>query len=201
DQSPSSGRLRKVRPSISQGLVVGDPMQREQRLDPLHVADALLGQASELAVGAASVLLLDTRHPHESARLTVPAAPGLQGAQQTLGVHAIRLHAPRPPVNLEACRIHDPAPKPRLRQSTLQPEPVVAGLKHALNPNRPPAPRHCRMSGRSISPIRPAASPPATRCLEILSVLGSWIAISHLALLSSMAKVPLSVPSLLTLSA
>jgi hypothetical protein len=53
-------------------------MQGEQRLHSIHVAHPLLTQPCKFAMRPPSILIVNARHAHERARLSVAAPPGLE---------------------------------------------------------------------------------------------------------------------------
>jgi hypothetical protein len=170
-------RLATARPQSSQRFApvtaqrpVGlNTMQRQQALDPIDVGHPLLDQSSQLAMRSARILLLDARDSDEGARLPIAATPGLQRPQEAFRVDPIGFDAAGPTVDLEAGRVHHPTGDPALGQTALD-------------------------QTRSITSMSASASPPPTRRRDTLSVAGSWIARSHVALLSSIATRTAAIP-------
>src|SRR5579872_2974927 len=83
-----------------------------------------------------SILLPNAWYAHEGARLSVASPPGLERSQQALGIYPVGFDATRPPVHFQARRIHDATGNPGLDQTAVQPEPIITGLEHALDPDR-----------------------------------------------------------------
>ena len=97
------------------------------------MSHAFFAQSVEFAMGPPGVFLIECRNTYKAAGLPVTPSPRLKSPQQTLGINPIRLYAPGPTVDFEACRIHDPARDPRPLQASLKPEPIVTGLEYALD--------------------------------------------------------------------
>ncbi len=81
--------------------------------------------------------------------MPVAPPPSLQCPQQALGVYPVGLHPARPAIYLQARRVHHIAGDPGQLQPALEPEPVVARLKHALDPEGP-ARAHLRIAPASL---------------------------------------------------
>ena len=107
---------------------------RQRRPLPTHLARRLVrhGRDTHLAPHPLLAVTDPHQHPHQLER-----------------VEPIRLRTPRPPIHLDARRIHHPIRHPQLRQRPMNPEPVAARFitahHHAPagNPNRRrPSPEH-----------------------------------------------------------
>jgi len=71
--------------------------------------------------------------------MALTPAPGNQRMKDTLNIDAVGLHPPRPPVGLQAGRLHHLASDIPLLKEPRQPKPVMAGLV-ALPPASDPYP-------------------------------------------------------------
>ena len=102
--------------------------QPQQRLDPGGVSGLLLDQPVALATGAARVLLLRARHPHDPHHPWLTAAIRHQGPQHLLAIDPVGLRPPGPLIHHNARRIEHMVRDPCRQQETMQPKPVVASL-------------------------------------------------------------------------
>ena len=126
--------------------------------------------------------------------MPVTATPGLQHPQEAFSVDPIGFDAARPAVDLDAGRIHHPAGDSALSETALQPEPVIARLEDAFDLDGSPQSGFGAVPDLLDVSMSVSASPPPTRRCDTLPGTGSWIARSHVVLLSSIATRAAATP-------
>src|ERR1700730_8648378 len=146
-----------------------------------------LGQPAAFAAGAARVLLLGGRHPHDPYHAGLTAQVRHQRAQHLLAIDPVGLHPPRSLIHRNARRVKHIVRDPIRQQKPVEPKPVVACLV-ATPHRRHPSQRPCRpLAHRSTSASKPARSPPPSLWWDTLSLSGQCSVTSQLLWLSSTA--------------
>src|SRR5262245_47354746 len=106
---------------------------REPPAQLIHQPRLLLDQGRPLATALPCGFIGDTRDAHLTPHARFPVTDPHQHLHQFQGIEAIRLRPPRPPIHLNARRIHHPIPHAHRGERAMNPEPVATGLVAALH--------------------------------------------------------------------
>ena len=123
----------------------------------------------------------DRRHPHFAPDPPLPATDAHQHPHQFQRIEPIRFRAPRPPIHLDARRIHHPIRDPQLRQRPMNPEPVAPRFVAAHHPRRRPATRTAAAPARITrstarrSPLATVRSHGATPNPDVIASFHSFL--------------------------